>query len=158
MIKIKSIERNPNAGVTHLRQLTSQHWKYESSLSPKEFSEKFPRVIVESIESDIGQNRHIISGVSSEMSSEVCDKTWISPVRTYNDVICNPLPEYLIEYEDLQIKCPNCSFEFDFRELESDLFYDCYVSDLCPKCEHSTDVELEFETISQFKERTNCVT
>ena len=115
MIKIKSIERNPNAGVTHLRQLVGQHWKYESSLSPKEFSEKFPNVVVEAIESDIGENKHRISGISLEQSSEVCDKTWISPVMTYNDVICNPIPEYSIEYEDLQIKCPNCNFEFDFR-------------------------------------------
>jgi hypothetical protein len=60
-------------------------------------------------------------------------------------------------YEELTIHCPTCNHTFWWRELDSDYddFGDAMSTTICPRCGIWNCVDLHFETIEQFRERTS---
>jgi hypothetical protein len=63
-----------------------------------------------------------------------------------------PLPEFLFEYENTDIECPECKGVFKSNDFESDIDDDDenYCDTICPLCKHWID-GVEYERIQDVK-------
>jgi len=88
-----------------------------------------------------------VTEVITKINGEVVSKQ-INVSRNINRIkLMKPEPEYVVEYQDTEVQCENCSSKFDWTELESDSTDDYYSSStICPNGAWDC-CELEFENL-----------
>lgn len=70
-----------------------------------------------------------------------------------------PSPQYLFEYEPMNVRCGYCNAEFPIEDLKEDSIWDdggdTPICDICPKCNEADCVreEIKYETIEEALER-----
>jgi hypothetical protein len=155
-----SIKKNPDAGKTQERIVTGQHITFEGKSD-------VPKIIQDDLdcknffisEISLGEDK-FYRGLAMHLDDKLIDQLKqedhtikIEIHVEYATINHFPSPQYLYEYENIDIKCCICDETFKSDNLESDSFNDdddYYYSDtVCPKCSAWNCCEVKYESIEE---------
>lgn len=152
MILIKSLTLNKNSGSTSARMLISSTMYFDCD-AKLELPDNFTVTYYD----DSVKQGVIIGELGKEYFESIDrDKHYLNITREdeYQDIHYAPIPKYSAVYEDTMVRCSECDQESVYSEYYDDYMYDCFVEDICPKCQVAHDNFPRYETIDQFQERT----
>ena len=156
----KTIQKNPDAGRTKYKirigpDEKTLDIKYKSGLelSYIGFNEGVMRLSTLNITRLKDQDLPQVSDLINEI--EIINFNTKSNYDVVHTI--SPAPDYLYEYQHIDVQCEDCENWFDFNRLEEeyDAYSGCFRENICPNCNTSDCCELEYEKIGKVLEETN---
>ena len=150
MIDKNTIRKNPNAGMTQFKIHDGHIDKYELYANGKIVNGfLYEATGIEAIKLMDEQHRSL-NPLTDEQKKCLGSLISISEKRDVSQIIHDPEPLYLFDYEPQKVQCEKCKAEFDHTELDFDdndeWSYE-YSDTVCPKCHYFNCCEIEYQDI-----------
>jgi len=73
----------------------------------------------------------------------------------YQELNHYPIEPYTIKWESKDVECQYCDAICPREDYYDESYWGCLVENICPICHEDGACDLRFETVDEFKERTN---